>query len=641
MVTIQKLKTYTTKLSTGISSASIYWGIIICLCFIKMILVSDQTPKIVNQPHDAYLYVKRAYMLLMDGSFGPYDSKVLVKLPGISYLLAFFRFLGIPSLLAHNALLIMSGLYVITGMRLNGVSRWVALLSFSLMIFHPFTESIWWIRILREPINMICHYFLFGALLMIYHNIVNEKYCLHHTLLFGGIFSFAILTREENILLFAFLGMAFVSSLLLGWRMNKLKTPPVCVQLVMLLLIPIIAWYAGDSLARRHIQRHYGLPLLHEFSEGEYPAFIAAIRSVGNDLNDKRISISQEQLQKISKAVPMLKPLVDAMPKPGPGSWSDKFHGVKDEFINGFINFWIHDSACKAGLFHTLLEAQNFYRNGRLAIEKACSEGKLECVPDGSSLFPRFKLSWIKVMIGEIPHAIKCTFSPPVGPVNYSGPGYDRRFGNEVGLIYQAVTMSSHYRKIISGNNKEDLSNDLLYWLNYPDVARSSFGPNHTFSQGTGALAHYQKHGKKEGRVWHNSYNDGMLRFDYFSVLDGARTRKTNVYLRIYPYLVGLAVLSMLVFAFLFKQSLRRPVALLGLVTGMYTLIISSAVLYLSVPLGRLDPRVYAAMSAMMCVLSPAMVNEAWEMIKMKLKKRNRCSSAYMIKALPQPDSLS
>ena len=627
MVFLERAKIYIKNFRLGDPASSIYLALIIVFSLIKLILVSDLAPRIEHQPHDAFLYVKRAYMLLTDGSFGPYDSKTLVKLPGISYLLAFFRFLGIPLFLAHNVLLILSGVYVATGMRLNGISRWVALLSFSFIIFHPFTEWFCWIVVMREPINMICHYLLFGALLRIFHCIVNEKFCLHHSLLLAASFAFAILTREENVILFAFLGLAFVSSLFLGWRMDKLKIPPVRLQLVMLLFVPLVVWYASDSLARRHIQKHYGLPLLHEFSEGEYPPFIAAIRSVGNDRNNRLISISQEQLQKISKAVPMLKPLIDAMPKPGPGSWSDKVFGIKDEFANGWIFFWIHDTAYRAGLFHTLLEAQDFYRNGRLAIEKACSEGKLDCVPDGSMLLPGFKPSWIKVMIGEIPYAIKSTFAPTVWGVKYFGPYFDCTLGNDIGLIYQAVTMTSHYREKLPEKSNDDLSNALRYWMRYPDVARSPYGPNHTWAEGSGALAHYLAFGKKEGRSWNDLYNQDIHRLGYFTTLDEARAKKTDVYSAIYPYGVGLAVLSILVFALLFKQSSRRPVALLGFVAVMYTLIKIAALLYISVPMGRLEQRMFANMSVILCTFSPAMVNEAWLLVKMKIK-RNKAGFA-------------
>src|SRR5437870_3900971 len=74
------------------------------LILIKLALVSDLAVLMVFSPHDDQLYVSRAYHLLKDGTYGPYDSRLLVKLPGLSLLLAAVRRLGIPYLIFLNLL---------------------------------------------------------------------------------------------------------------------------------------------------------------------------------------------------------------------------------------------------------------------------------------------------------------------------------------------------------------------------------------------------------------------------------------------------------------------------------------------------------------------------------------------------------
>src|SRR4051812_4247624 len=64
---------------------------VIALITLKLALVADLTLIAQYAPHDDSLYVTRAYYLLRGEAFGPYNSHVLVKNPGLSFVIAGMR----------------------------------------------------------------------------------------------------------------------------------------------------------------------------------------------------------------------------------------------------------------------------------------------------------------------------------------------------------------------------------------------------------------------------------------------------------------------------------------------------------------------------------------------------------------------
>ena len=78
--------------------AGLFWFVVILLVATKLVLVSDLSVTIGYSPHDDSLYVERAFSMLSGQGFGVYDSRVLVKYPGLSIWLAGARMIGLPFL---------------------------------------------------------------------------------------------------------------------------------------------------------------------------------------------------------------------------------------------------------------------------------------------------------------------------------------------------------------------------------------------------------------------------------------------------------------------------------------------------------------------------------------------------------------
>ncbi len=224
-----------------------------------------------------------------------------------------------------------------------------------------------------------------------------------------------VLTREEGPLLYvAYAGFVVLAiwrakkELLVqkGWRFRS--------ALALLFIVPLAISSGAKTTVRQFVKQQYGLPILHEMSEGEYPRLIAAMREVRSRTMNRHVMITQEALQKIRTAVPLLAPLIDRLPPPGKTTYSYDRFKISDEWTNGWMVFWVRKAGADAGLTPDSVTDQKFYREARLGIEEACRNGRLPCSKRGDGLLPPFELRWLSAFIGELRGVLRMSVSPGV-----------------------------------------------------------------------------------------------------------------------------------------------------------------------------------------------------------------------------------
>ena len=170
-----------------------FWFLLAFLILVKLILIAGNPIQMAWAPHDDGLYMLRAFYLVMDGSMGPYDSKLLIKLPGISLWLAGTRSLGIPYILSINLLFIMSGVYFVAALRRSGVNQLLALLVFSVYLFHPVTFHWQWFRVLREPLAVSMLVLMLGSMVFVLSYLRDGLLSIAHMGMFAIVFAFSLL----------------------------------------------------------------------------------------------------------------------------------------------------------------------------------------------------------------------------------------------------------------------------------------------------------------------------------------------------------------------------------------------------------------------------------------------------------------
>jgi len=234
------------------------WAALAAIVGLKLALVAGLPVHIVFSPHDDSLYLSRAVHLLNDGSFGPYDSRVLAKLPGISIWLAGLRGLGLPYLLTMNVLYAGAGLYALLALRRCGVHALVLLAIWALYLLNPVTMSEDWLRILRESLSTTLLVAIFGAALHILVRIREGGRYWPHLLVLSAILAFSMVVREEDKLLWGMLVLFTAAAIFDGIGQERSKSWSVRTA-APLLIVPALAALAGFTVAGLPRRRYAAL----------------------------------------------------------------------------------------------------------------------------------------------------------------------------------------------------------------------------------------------------------------------------------------------------------------------------------------------------------------------------------------------
>lgn len=591
-----------------------FWVIVCLLVLMKFILTSDLAVQMIYSPHDDGLYVMRAFHLLWGEAMGPYDARVLVKLPGLSLWLAANRLLGIPYLMSINLFYTVAGIYFISALRRCNFNDVLVIGIFALYLFNPVTLDNQWYRVLREPVAISLLVAILGAMLFCLISLREQKIPLIHIFVLSVLFAFALMVREEDRLLYGLLLPFFAVVIWDAYRNGGFRKPVFRAAILLVIALPLIGANVAGLAVKSFIAKHYGLPIMHDFGEGEFPRLIAAMRSVESRKDNRHVMITQEALGKLRQAVPILAPVIDRLPPPGPDSYSCQRFRVCSEWTNGWMLFWIKDAAFQAGLTPDLPAAQEYFRTARLNIEQACAGGRLQCRVKGAGLLPRFELRWIRAYVHEWTSMAKMMWQPgislPAGlPLTYP-------VDVEYGRRYQMVTMSHYYdsqRQVSSHddawkNYSKDLYLSLKYWLRYPDVAAAKdFGP-HAQGEKLGALRHFQQHGQYEGRVWQEktTYEDAPSL--YKNPADGWRSPIVHFYQKYGVILEFAGLVALILRLLLWRQVPLDAFTWIAVLFAGFTVLRLSALSYVGVYMGGLDVRLFFSTYVVTMLLSPAIV---------------------------------
>lgn len=588
------------------------WFGVSILVLLKLLLVSGGAVQMVYSPHDDGLYVSRAFHLLMGGGLGPYDARLLVKLPGISLWLAGNRLLGIPYLLSINLLFALAGVYFISALNRLNVNRLLLILVFGLYLFNPVTIDHQWFRVMREPLSISLLVLMLASMLFVLGYLQEKRFAIIHIAVLAVAFSFALMVREEDRLLYALLAMFVGLALWKYWPVYHGQSWLKRLGVLFLIFLPFTLAAVGNGVMRSYVERHYGAPLLHDFGEGEFPRLIAAIRSVESRKDNRHVMITQEALGKIRVAVPVFAPVIDRLPVPSPTSYSCGRFKVCSEWTNGWELFWIKDAAFQAGFTPTLLAGQSYFRNVRLEIERACQEGRLQCRDKGQGLLPPFELRWTRAFLQEMSGVLKMMTMPGIGVVGIPPATYP--VDVDYGRMYQMVTMSHHYDSQLQSNNlnevwknqPQDIYLGLKYWLRYPDIATNQVFGAEAGGEPLGAQVHYERHGQHEGRIWQEVSAKQVSGFA--SPLDSWKAKDLKLHENFGLALEILGAVAFLLRLCFWRKAPLGPLMWIALIFTLFTGLRLLAISYVSVYMGSLDVRLFFSTYVLVLLMAPLII---------------------------------
>jgi hypothetical protein len=382
------------------------------LIVFKWMLFHNILPQVRYSPFDDNLYVNRAANLLSGNFFGDFNAYTLAKLPGFSYWLYLSRSAEIPYLLGINCLYILSGIYFLWPLK-GKVNSGSLLLTFALYLLNPITLSSGWVLPMREPLSCILSVLMVGSCLHIL-NLINARCLTIHNIVLALTISFLILLREEDKLLWVYL---FGFSTLIAY-INRKNLRISMHTFLVTFLIPAALIIFSNQLVRIEIEKQYGLPIINDFSEGEFPKMIVAIRNVDSVVDNRLVMIPKDTIKKISEKVPEFSKIAERLPNPGPHTFSCTLQGVCREWSNGWMLWFIKQAAYDLGYTDTLLKSQQFFKKMRLEIQNLCTANELKCTQKGDKLLPPIELRWARGYLKEFKELIAMLLFPKLDIVS-------------------------------------------------------------------------------------------------------------------------------------------------------------------------------------------------------------------------------
>lgn len=406
---------------------------------LKLIIVSDIAVHIRFSPIDDALYVTRAYEFLSGNGWGDYDAYVLAKHPGMSLWLIGSRLLGIPYLLGLNLLYGLAGLLLVQALSKLDIHKCILFIAYLIYLFNPVTLSIGWALVMREALSSIVIVTLIAFSLKILLSLKNNYFPLGWISGWILLFVFGQVLREEDSLLWIYLVLFLVAIFLSngGLQSQKLVFRVGLLLLVLATLSTSLFSYA----VRSHNEKQYGMPIMNDFNEGEFPRLMATLRSIESPVDNRLVMLPQEVIKRLAPMIPQFAPVLERLPTPGSQTFSCKLQGVCTEWSNAWMPWAVKKAAADVGLTPTLNEGQNYFKSIRKQVEALCASGELLCRPNGDGILPPMELRWFRAYFQNFVLLAEMTIYPSVDVVTSDDMPVNA--ARSLIKIYQQVTMTS------------------------------------------------------------------------------------------------------------------------------------------------------------------------------------------------------
>lgn len=375
-------------------------------------------------PHDDAMMVHIAHNI---GSGGPaYDELTLVKGWAFPAMLAVLHKLGIPYIafmaLANAAVSLMAALALgDRGMRPMHYALFAALL------FNPAMSSMEALmRVYRNGLSALTAFAVMISMIAIY----RRRYARKRTWIAWAAIASAALpvfwnTREDSIWLALFIaGVVLVtaaSAVLCGRRRRA------CALLAAMLL-PVASLGAAQKAIGLHMQKQYGLPVVNELSQGEFPRAMRAIYALDTGEPDPLcVAATRAKIRLLyahSPALAQIRPQLEA----ALDEWSQYVRYEENiaagEVENGWLFWVLREAAAKAGKFESLPVSQAYWKAVADELDAAYASGALTSRPTmPSALMPPWVDGTLERLTGallRIPDFVT-GFGGIAGPLPISG----------------------------------------------------------------------------------------------------------------------------------------------------------------------------------------------------------------------------
>ncbi len=351
--------------------------------------------------HDDALFWHNAYQIVSGKWLGGYNQMTLAKGSGFPLFLAANAVLGTPvTLLIALVYLFACGLIANT-LRGLGLNRYLELVLFVVVLFHP---ALFPLRIIRDNIYPALSLIIISGVVWLVFAQQQQGRQLSRIVAYGFVFGIFWVTREENIWIVpSLLLLLFVKAIQLKKQHLPIKNLFYrfsCFSLIATMTVSLIALINYFS---------YGTFQAVDFKDKAFSQALKSLNSVDVGPDLKYVPVSFEKRQKIYEVSPTFSQLKDYFEDTGRG-WTVHGCSVNPWLCGDYGAAWfmwaLRDAVASRGYYESPMRAEEFYNNITKEIDEACSTDLIKCRTNPIPFMPNITMTQLKELPEKMVNAL-------------------------------------------------------------------------------------------------------------------------------------------------------------------------------------------------------------------------------------------
>ena len=351
---------------------------IIVLSIIQIYLVSVQPiNKLVDNAYDDALMIEQADSILKGKWLGEYNCLTLIKGPVTPLFMAVANVLNIPFLIAQDIFYIIACVLLISILGKLIKNDIVKVIIFGLLIFNPIIFSTELCRTYRDGIYTALIIYMITFTFGIYFN-RKEKISkiIWYYIGLGFALGLIYLCREETIWILPYLVVSIVITIISIIKEKEIENK---IKRILLYVIPILIVSLMTILVMIMNYKYYGVFQLNQYWGKEFKEAYGAFTRIIPEQKIKKVPVTSDMLEKAYKISPKCKELKEYFDKETV-NWAKCGDGSLKEIQGGYFHWALIRAVESKGYYKDAKTANKFYQELADEINKACDEGKVNCL---------------------------------------------------------------------------------------------------------------------------------------------------------------------------------------------------------------------------------------------------------------------
>ena len=390
-----------------------------------------------NAAHDDGWFVHKAISVASGQWFGAsYDNLTLMKGPGYPLFLVLVSASGMPIAMAEAALMAFALLlFCLNLARLTGAYRSCAAV-FVVTLWHPVFLMP---RLLREGIYPSQIFLLLALIIDIFLLAKSRKRIVTSSLLFGFVFAWYWLTREEGVWIVPALAIFVTGAVILAWRdLMRLRSFAIAIAIILTSAAMFVSTFGLIN------KLEYGAYQLVDFKDAGFNDALDALYSVQVGDPVPYLPIPKRVRLEVYKVSPHFAELRQFFDGQQATPWSNEgcpyYPQTCGDIAGGWIVWAMRDAAASAGKYASPDGASRFFSDIAKEVRDACTKGVLTCKPPLVRGLPYIGAGQLANLLPRMFDAIKSILQSEVLGLH---PSLVRSSGDPVQIEHGAVFLNT------------------------------------------------------------------------------------------------------------------------------------------------------------------------------------------------------